>query len=99
MMSQINKRTSSLFFGFLGMLAPLSVWAQDGGGGPNLGNTAWVLTSTALVLFMTLPGLSLFYDFTWLVSLLWLFYGDWLAFVSGNDWFGGVCKLFLSCGE
>lgn len=25
------------------------------------GNTAWVLTSTALVLFMTLPGLSLFY--------------------------------------
>ncbi|MFO1421787.1 MAG: ammonium transporter [Candidatus Competibacteraceae bacterium] len=43
------------------MLAPLSVWAQDGGGGPNLGNTAWVLTSTALVLFMTLPGLSLFY--------------------------------------
>jgi len=27
----------------------------------NTGNTAWVLTSTALVLFMTLPGLSLFY--------------------------------------
>ncbi|MEX0901126.1 MAG: ammonium transporter [Pseudohongiellaceae bacterium] len=27
----------------------------------NEGNTAWVLTSTALVLFMTLPGLSLFY--------------------------------------
>ncbi len=25
------------------------------------GNTAWILTSTALVLFMTLPGLSLFY--------------------------------------
>lgn len=27
----------------------------------NQGNTAWVLTSTALVLFMTIPGLSLFY--------------------------------------
>ena len=27
----------------------------------NTGNTAWVLTSTALVLFMTLPGLALFY--------------------------------------
>ncbi len=27
----------------------------------NPANTAWVLTSTALVLFMTLPGLSLFY--------------------------------------
>ena len=25
------------------------------------GNTAWVLISTALVLFMTLPGLALFY--------------------------------------
>ena len=25
------------------------------------GNTAWVLTSTALVLFMTMPGLALFY--------------------------------------
>src|SRR6187431_2952190 len=27
----------------------------------NGANTAWVLTSTALVLFMTLPGLALFY--------------------------------------
>ena len=25
------------------------------------GNTAWILTSTALVLFMTMPGLALFY--------------------------------------
>ena len=27
----------------------------------NSGDTAWILTSTALVLLMTLPGLSLFY--------------------------------------
>ena len=27
----------------------------------NSGDTAWILTSTALVLFMTLPGLALFY--------------------------------------
>ena len=27
----------------------------------NSGDTSWVLTSTALVLFMTLPGLALFY--------------------------------------
>ena len=27
----------------------------------NAGNTAWILTATALVLFMTLPGLALFY--------------------------------------
>ena len=29
--------------------------------GLDTGNTAWILTSTALVLFMTIPGLSLFY--------------------------------------
>ena len=29
--------------------------------GLNYGNTAWILTSTGLVLFMTIPGLSLFY--------------------------------------
>ncbi len=28
---------------------------------PDSGNTAWMLTSTALVLFMTIPGLALFY--------------------------------------
>jgi Amt family ammonium transporter len=28
---------------------------------PDSGNTAWMLTATALVLFMTLPGLALFY--------------------------------------
>ncbi|MEK7697406.1 MAG: ammonia channel protein, partial [Pseudomonadota bacterium] len=27
----------------------------------NAANTAWMLTATALVLFMTLPGLALFY--------------------------------------
>ena len=42
----------------LGMLClPVWVSAQE----INQANTAWVLTSTALVLFMTLPGLSLFY--------------------------------------
>ncbi|GIX30987.1 MAG: ammonium transporter [Porticoccaceae bacterium] len=30
-------------------------------GEPDSGDTAWLLTATALVLFMTLPGLSLFY--------------------------------------
>ena len=27
----------------------------------NAADTAWILTATALVLFMTLPGLALFY--------------------------------------
>ena len=31
------------------------------GAEPNTGDTAWMLTSTALVLFMTIPGLALFY--------------------------------------
>lgn len=29
--------------------------------GVSLGDTAWMLTSTALVLFMTMPGLTLYY--------------------------------------
>jgi Amt family ammonium transporter len=37
---------------------PISAVAADELSG---GNTAWILTSTALVLFMTLPGLALFY--------------------------------------
>jgi len=41
------------------MLLPYSnVFAEDGINGAD---TAWILTSTALVLFMTLPGLALFY--------------------------------------
>jgi Amt family ammonium transporter len=39
-----------------GML-PATAMAQD----LSAGDTAWMLTSTALVLFMTLPGLALFY--------------------------------------
>ncbi len=40
--------------------APSAVFAQEATE-LNGANTAWILTSTALVLFMTLPGLSLFY--------------------------------------
>lgn len=36
---------------------PSFAWAE----GLDTGDTAWILTSTALVLFMTIPGLSLFY--------------------------------------
>jgi len=39
-------------------LTPGMVMAQDG---LSSGDTAWMLTATALVLFMTIPGLSLFY--------------------------------------
>jgi len=39
------------------ILLPELTWSAE----INQANTAWVLTSTALVLFMTIPGLSLFY--------------------------------------
>ncbi|MEK9724965.1 MAG: ammonium transporter, partial [Rhodospirillaceae bacterium] len=40
------------------LAVPDAAWAADELNGAN---TAWILTSTALVLFMTLPGLALFY--------------------------------------
>lgn len=41
-------------------LAASPAMAQDAPA-PDSGDTAWILTSSALVLFMTLPGLALFY--------------------------------------
>ena len=51
-------RTISSLLAALFLLLPSMASAQDELNGAN---TAWILTSTALVLFMTLPGLSLFY--------------------------------------
>ena len=47
-------RLLSLLLGLI--LAPMAL-----GDDLNQANTAWIMTSTALVLFMTIPGLSLFY--------------------------------------
>lgn len=52
-MLNLNKFWLTGLFFFMPQLA----WSAE----LNTGNTAWVLTSTVLVLFMTLPGLSLFY--------------------------------------
>ncbi len=43
--------------GFFLLMVPVLARAD----GQNSGDSAWMLTSTALVLFMTLPGLALFY--------------------------------------
>ena len=40
------------------LAAPMTAFAEDT---VNSGDTAWILTATALVLFMSLPGLALFY--------------------------------------
>jgi Amt family ammonium transporter len=46
----------------LGMLlCPLISFAQGESPSPDTGDTAWIIAATALVLFMTLPGLALFY--------------------------------------
>jgi len=54
-MSLLKRNPGLLGLGLL-LLTP-AIQAQE----INQANTAWILTATALVLFMTIPGLSLFY--------------------------------------
>jgi Amt family ammonium transporter len=57
-----NKRFLQLLGSMLALLAlPAVALAADAPPTINTGDTAWMLTSTALVLFMTVPGLALFY--------------------------------------
>ncbi|WP_373280459.1 ammonium transporter, partial [Methylogaea oryzae] len=52
-----NKRVLPLVSAGALLLAPLAAAAEE----LNSADTAWILTSAALVLFMTVPGLALFY--------------------------------------
>ena len=52
-----EKNIFNLFIALFVFLNPSDSMAQE----LDSGDTAWILTSTALVLFMTLPGLALFY--------------------------------------
>ena len=56
----VSARTLFVLVWVASILSPQMAFAQDA---PtlNAADTAWVLTSTALVLFMTIPGLALFY--------------------------------------
>lgn len=56
----MHRKLAALLVGAL-TLAPGLALAQPAPATLNGANTAWVLTATALVLFMTLPGLALFY--------------------------------------
>jgi len=58
MFKQIKGRSIALMAVLTGLLLPSLAMAEDA---LNSGDTAWMLTSTALVLFMTIPGLALFY--------------------------------------
>nr|MBS0020305.1 ammonium transporter [Gammaproteobacteria bacterium] len=58
-MRYLNSHSASkLSFLLAALCSPTLAMAQDT---LNSGDTAWMLTATALVLFMTIPGLSLFY--------------------------------------
>ena len=58
------KNLNKLIMGALAFLALIGTAAaeeEDKWAGLEPGNTAWMITATVLVLFMTLPGLALFY--------------------------------------
>ena len=56
-----NKRFMHLIGSMLALLAVPAMALAEEAPKIDTGNTAWMLTSTALVLFMTIPGLALFY--------------------------------------
>src|SRR6201996_6680644 len=60
-MRLIGKAFQRLAFAATAALLPTLAFAQTPAPAASAGDTAWILTSTALVLFMTLPGLALFY--------------------------------------
>ena len=98
-------------WGVLGFLAAsLPAMAQDGSG-IDSGDTAWLLASAAMVMFMT-PGLALFYagmarrknvlgtlmqSFVALavIGILWVTVGYSLAFGEGNAFIGGLGHVGL----
>jgi Amt family ammonium transporter len=57
---KVISRATAVMGALLAALVPALVWAQDAPV-PNKGDTAWMLTCTALVLFMSAPALALFY--------------------------------------
>src|SRR4029453_2362934 len=57
----MNRTKHILLFLFLFLCVSLPAMAQTEPPKVDTGDTAWMLTSAALVLFMTIPGLFLFY--------------------------------------
>ena len=105
----MGRRLFALFG--LSVVAATSAWAREAGG-ISAGDTAWMLTSTALVLLMT-PGLALFYGgmvrhknvlgtimhsvfAMGLVGVQWIILGYSLAFSEGTGFVGGIRHLFLN---
>jgi len=57
----VRHYASTAFYAALLLVCAFPALAEDAQPAINSGNTAWMLTATALVLFMTVPGLALFY--------------------------------------
>jgi len=110
----IRRTTGFAALATLVTLAPTLAWAADAPvPTPDKGDMAWMLTSTALVLLMSVPALGLFYGglvrtknmlsvlmqvfvgFS-LITVLWCIYGYSLAFTAGNEFIGGLSRVFLN---
>ena len=61
MKKMFGRGMSALGLALLPLLLAAPAWAEDAAPKVDSGDTAWMLTSTALVLMMTVPGLALFY--------------------------------------
>src|SRR4030095_15636673 len=81
-----------------------TAWVASNISGPGPANNAWMMTCAALVLFMTLPGLALFYGglvlaqclgIAGLVTILWWLVGYSLVFSHGSPFIGGLKFAFL----
>ena len=60
--SMTPKYLSGFLSAFVFFVLAIPVFAEDAASAPiSAGDTAWVLTSSALVLAMTIPGLAMFY--------------------------------------
>ena len=88
--------------GLSGLAAmPLVASAQDADSTLNSGDTAWMLTATVLVLFMTLPGLALFYGGLVRVKnyLSVLMHCFTIACIASVLWVVGLYSLAFSEGN
>jgi len=56
-----STKLAALGLGAIALTAALPAWAADPAPTVNKGDTAWMMTSTVLVLMMIVPGLALFY--------------------------------------
>jgi len=101
----------SAFTLFLALVLSSEVLAVDAAPSLNTGDTAWLLTSSAMVMLM-LPGLALFnggmvqkknvlnsimhsFSALGIIGIQWIAIGYSLAFGPGNDFIGDLSQVFL----